>query len=205
MKKLIVFALTIILLTGSCRGNQGGSTKIQTPTVDVTALEQELAQTKDDLTKAHDIIARQQANLDEFALQVTNAAEQRDAAYNTIRNLQRRYDSLLAKQNPWPGLNIYADPTRTINVKAGEEFVIWYDLDNEMFIVSLDEFHDDTFIKSVAKIGAYSGTDDQNVHGVGWFLFRAVKAGNTQITVQHTGHLMYGVEDVETFNVVITD
>jgi len=205
MKKLSAFILAVILvIIPSCSGNQDGSAKIQTPMVDVAALEQELVQPKDELSMAQDTIARQQANLNEFALQVTNAAEQRDKAYEKISLLQRQIDSLKAMQVPWPGLNIYLNPERTISVKTDEEFIIKYDTGNELFITSLDEVHDEAFIYYIGRQGAW-GIGNLDLPGVVWFSFKALKPGETQIKVSHLGHFGMGPINPETFNVVITE
>jgi hypothetical protein len=200
----ITLPAIVMLLLPACTRTTTVYETITNQTVSTSNVTQELAETKEELARAQDTIIRQQANLDEFAKQVTNAAEQRNAAYQKVTQLQWQVDAMIAKQVPTLSLNIYVDPARTILVKTGEEFIIRYDLGNEIFITAVDEFHEEDFIHVTGMKKAYHILNN-DLPGVAWFTFKAVKPGETQITISHMGHLGIGPVNPQTFNVVITD
>jgi hypothetical protein len=202
MKRFLFLPISLILLFSftSCGVSPGDydslKAELEQAKADIAALQAQVAE-------AEQTISAQQETINTFADNIERLFDQRNQAWDENDQLQRDLDFANAIQVPWPEFNIYVDPARSITVKAGEEFVIKYDLDNEMFIVSTNEFHDEAYISNEGR-WVIERNIFSSLPGVGWFLFKARRPGNTQITINHVGHLIYAIEDPVTFEVVIT-
>lgn len=88
-------------------------------------------------------------------------------------------------QQPWPELSVYDDETSTITVKTGERFVIVYDGDDPLSFSFMEETHDYVMI-------SFLGKEETQATPLGdrtfWFLFEALKPGNTQINIKQLSY-----------------
>lgn len=87
-------------------------------------------------------------------------------------------------QAPWSGVKICTATTQTIKVKIGEEFAFGFDTFAAGGL-SWNEQHDDSMVSMEDKEEVSVKPEypsNQNT----WFLFKALKAGNTQITFTYS-------------------
>jgi len=83
---------------------------------------------------------------------------------------------------PWPDIKTYTEQTYEIESKVGEEFAIG------MFATTpaeFGEFHDIGFIERLGNEMVEYQPGALNEYGTEWFLFKAIKAGSTEIVFQY--------------------
>jgi predicted secreted protein len=88
-------------------------------------------------------------------------------------------------QSPYPNVPVYADTSQTIQIKVGDELAFGFDTFTPGGL-TWNENHDDTRLSLVDEEGIslqpnYPSNDNT------WFLFKALKAGQTQITFTYSG------------------
>jgi hypothetical protein len=83
---------------------------------------------------------------------------------------------------PWPDVATYTEDTYEIEVNAGDEFAIG------MFAttnINFSELHDRNIIELVDSRTVEYSPGALNKYGTDWFLYKAVKAGKTEIVFQY--------------------
>jgi len=102
---------------------------------------------------------------------------------------------------PWPDAEIFYDETVTINVELWDKFIIRYDYHGNlfaMFDVTYDRYPNSINLLEEAQ---ESTSEPPGINGVKWFLFQAIKEGDTQITIKEFTHQSDVVQSQKTFNI----
>lgn len=85
---------------------------------------------------------------------------------------------------PWTSVNYYFDANKTIIAKVGEEFAIGFDT-----LLALggywEETHDEEMLATMDRELVMYEPAPLTRRGTTWFLFKALKAGETQITFKY--------------------
>ena len=103
----------------------------------------------------------------------------------------------ITTQAPWPNVPVYADVMQVIKTKTGGEFAFGFDTGTRLGM-GWDETHDDNM---VSLVDTELVMDQTGISGTTWFLFKALKWGETEITFIY-GHGASGpVADTKVFRV----
>jgi hypothetical protein len=107
----------------------------------------------------------------------------------------------IPKQPNWSNKPVYIDAGKSIIVKAGKEFIIGFVVEQDLFPI-IKEIYDSDMIGLVEE-QTISVDAENNLPEYNWFLFKAIKPGETQITIEHRLHLSNTLENEKTFNVEV--
>ena len=98
----------------------------------------------------------------------------------------------ITTQSPWPDVPVYADVTEVIKIKTGGEFAFGFET-GTMLPLGWDETHDENMVSLVDRELVMDQTSIYGTTGgTTWFLFKALKPGETRIT------FIYGHRDMDT-------
>jgi predicted secreted protein len=103
-------------------------------------------------------------------------------------------------QAPWSDVNIYSNTTQTIKVKTSEELAFGFDTSPRLGL-SWDEKHGENFLSLVDSEMIL--VQPQLFGGKTWYLFKALKTGNTQIPFTYSHGQGSPVNDQKVFNIEI--
>jgi len=104
-------------------------------------------------------------------------------------------------QSPWPDVPVYSDVTQVIKIKTGSEIAFGFETGTRLGL-GWDETLDDNLISLVDRELVMNQT---GINGTTWFLFKALKPGETQITFAY-GHGGSGpVADTKVFLIEIEE
>ena len=104
-------------------------------------------------------------------------------------------------QAPWPDAKVYSDANKRIIVHDGDRFIIRFTMEYDRFPI-IKEIYDTELITLLdRKINLTNEPDVPPAYS--WFLFKALKKGETQITIQHLVHITLQLQNQETFNLLI--
>lgn len=101
---------------------------------------------------------------------------------------------------PWLDKQVFTDENNPVKVVVGQEFVIGYNWQNNMFAGFSSSFNPNDIVLLLGQQAVPSG-QPQPVSGTYWFLLQAAKEGSTNFTVRETGHLNEGVVGQKTFRI----
>jgi predicted secreted protein len=105
----------------------------------------------------------------------------------------------ITTQPPWPDVPVYDDANQVIKVKTGGESAFGFETGTRLGL-GWDENHDDNL---VSLVGRELVMDQTGISGTTWFLFKALKPGETRITFVY-GHGGGGpVVDTKEFRIEI--
>lgn len=104
-------------------------------------------------------------------------------------------------QPPWPDVSVYNDTAQTIEVKVGEEFAFGFDTFAPGGL-GWYEKHDDKMLSLLDKEGILLKPEYPSNENI-WFLFKALKAGKTQITFTYSHGEGSPMNDQKVFNIDI--
>jgi len=96
----------------------------------------------------------------------------------------------ITTQSPWPDVPVYADVSQVIKIKPGGEFAFGFETGTRLGL-GWDETHDDNILSLVDRELVM---DQTGISGTTWFLFKALKPGETRIT------FIYGHGGIERAN-----
>lgn len=82
---------------------------------------------------------------------------------------------------PWAGVTTYTEQTYQINAEVGQNFAIGKFLTNGVNALATRESHDPKYIEFVDDETIPYDNATLNHYGTKWFLFKAIKAGKTEI------------------------
>lgn len=106
-------------------------------------------------------------------------------------------------QPPWQNTKVYTNPNQKIIVNAGDKFIIRFTMSYNVYPI-IEEIYDNNMITLLDR--KIISADRQNQPPVySWFLFKALKNGETQITIQHLYHITEAINNQEIFTIVIRD
>ena len=100
---------------------------------------------------------------------------------------------------PWEGKQVFIDETKTINVDVGEEFIISYECYHDAFPLFDIIYVPDDIVTLLDEKGGNAG--DSIGHTIGWFLFKALKVGETDLTITETNHQETKPSSQKTFRI----
>jgi len=103
---------------------------------------------------------------------------------------------------PWPDAEVFYDETATISVNLWDKLIIRYDYHGNlfaMFDVTYDRYPNSVNLLEEARESTSEPTEPPGVNGVKWFLFQAIKEGDTQITIKEFTHQSDVVQSQKTF------
>ncbi|HUT69011.1 MAG TPA: SBBP repeat-containing protein [Dehalococcoidales bacterium] len=96
----------------------------------------------------------------------------------------------ITTQSPWPDVNVYSDIMQVIKIRTGDEFAFGFETGTRLGL-GWDETHDENI---VSLLDRELVMDQTGISGTTWFLFKALKPGEIQIT------LIYGHGGMERAN-----
>jgi hypothetical protein len=105
---------------------------------------------------------------------------------------------------PWPDVEVFYDETIPINVELWDKFIIGYDYYHNlfaMFDVTYDRYPNSVNLLEEAKESTSEPSEPPGLNGVKWFLFQAIKEGDTQVTIKEFTHQSDVVQSQKTFNI----
>jgi hypothetical protein len=105
---------------------------------------------------------------------------------------------------PWPDAEVFYDETTTINVDLWDKFFIGYDYYHNlfaMFDVTYDRYPNSVNLLEEAGESTSEPPEPPGIKGIQWFLFQAIKEGDTQITIKEFTHQSDVVQSQKTFNI----
>lgn len=110
------------------------------------------------------------------------------------------YPSLIP---PWPDAEVFYDETATINVNLWDKFIIRYDYYHNLFPMFEETY--DRYPNSVnlLKEAGERTSEIQDGNGVKWFLFQAIKEGDTNFIIKQFTHQSNVVQDQKTFKIKV--
>ncbi len=82
---------------------------------------------------------------------------------------------------PWMGAATYTEQTYKIDVKVGQKFAIGMHVTNEYIAPSIIESHDINYMELIGSETVPYDAPVLNNYGTKWFLFKAIKAGKTEV------------------------
>jgi hypothetical protein len=104
-------------------------------------------------------------------------------------------------QPPWSNAKVYADTDQEIIVNTGDKFIVRFTMSYNLYPI-VKEIYDDNMITLLAR--KIYLTEEQNQQPeYSWFLFEALKPGETQITIQHCLHISESLADEKIFTVIV--
>jgi len=107
----------------------------------------------------------------------------------------------ITTQSPWPDVPVYSDVTQVIKTRTGAEFAFGFETGTRLGL-GWDETHDDNLVSLVNRELVM---DQTGISGTTWFLFKALKPGETRITFVY-GHGGGGpVADTKVFLIEIEE
>jgi hypothetical protein len=119
----------------------------------------------------------------------------------TIDNPSTGYPVPVPTKQNWLDTNVYTDVNKKIAVGPGDKFIIGYSLGNDLFPIIKEIFNSDYVILLDKQT---ISSDEQKQHpGYCWFLFEATSISETQITIQHFGHLSGDLVNQKVFTINI--
>lgn len=105
---------------------------------------------------------------------------------------------------PWPDAEVFYDETAPITVNLWDKFIIGYDYYHNlfaMFDVTYDRNPSSINLLEEVQVSTSEPTEPPGLNGVKWFLFQAIKEGDTQITIKEFTHQSDTVQSQKTFNI----
>jgi predicted secreted protein len=105
---------------------------------------------------------------------------------------------------PWTDAEVFYDETTTINVELWDKFIIGYDYHGNlfaMFDVTYDRYPNSVNLLEEARESTSEPSEPPGINGVKWFLFQAIKEGDTQVTIKELTHQSDAVQSQKTFNI----
>lgn len=108
------------------------------------------------------------------------------------------YPSLIP---PWPDAEVFYDETATINVNLWDKFIIRYDYYHNLFPMFEETYDRDPNSVYLQK-KAWESTSERG-DGVKWYLFQAVKEGDTNFIIKQFTHQSDVVQDQKTFKIKV--
>lgn len=107
----------------------------------------------------------------------------------------------ITTQSPWPEVPVYSDVTQVIKTRTGGEIAFGFETGTRLGL-GWDETHDDNILSLVDRELVM---DQTGISGTTWFLFKALKPGETRITFVY-GHGGGGpVADTKVFLIEIEE
>lgn len=106
--------------------------------------------------------------------------------------------------SPWPDAEVFYDETATINVHLWDKFIIGYDYHSNlfaMFDVTYDQYPSSVNLLEEAQESTSESPEPPGLNGVKWFLFQAIKEGDTQVAIKEFTHQSDAVQSQKTFNI----
>lgn len=134
-------------------------------------------------------------------LAACNPAVQEEPETQTPAMLPEPFSSLTP---PWPDAEVFYDETAPINVNLWDKFIIGYDYYHNlfaMFDVAYDRYPNSINLLEEAQESTSEPSEPPGINGVKWFLFQAIKEGDTQITIKEFTHQSDVVQSQKTFNI----
>jgi predicted secreted protein len=111
----------------------------------------------------------------------------------------------ITTQSPWPDVPVYADVTQVIKIKTGGEFAFGFETGTMLPLV-WDETHDENMVSLVDRELVMDQTSTMGTTGgTTWFLFKALKSGEAEITFIYGHEGMERASDVEEFLIEIEE
>jgi predicted secreted protein len=105
----------------------------------------------------------------------------------------------ITSRSPWPDVPVYSDVTQVIKTETGGEFAFGFETGTRLGL-GWDETHDDSMVSLMDRELVMNQT---GINGTTWFLFKALKPGETEITFIY-GHGAGGpVVDTREFRIEI--
>jgi hypothetical protein len=102
---------------------------------------------------------------------------------------------------PWPGIRIQINENKKITVNNGDLFIIRFTMSYDLFPI-IQEIYDDNIV--VLQDRGVNATEQQNQSpSYSWFLFKVIGPGETQITIEHRGHITLDLIEQKTYTVII--
>ncbi len=102
---------------------------------------------------------------------------------------------------PWPNAKVYSDSSQLIKVRSGEQFIIKFAMEYNLLPV-IKQIYDTNFVILIDRKLNFTDEPD-GPPAYSWFLFKSLKEGETQISIQHFTHLVESLINQETFTVEI--
>jgi predicted secreted protein len=135
------------------------------------------------------------------ALAACNTAVPEKPETQTPAVLPEHFSSLTP---PWPDAEVFCDETVTIKVNLWDKFVIGYDYHGNlfaMFDVTYDRYPNSVNLLEEARESTSESPEPPGLNGVQWFLFQAIKEGDTQITIKEFTHQSDAIQSQKTFTI----
>jgi hypothetical protein len=135
------------------------------------------------------------------ALAACNTAVPEEPETQTHTQAPDPYPSLIP---PWPDAEVFYDETATINVELWDKFIIRYDYYGNlfaMFDVTYDRHLNSVNLLEEARESTSESPEPPGLNGIQWFLFQAIKEGDTRITVKEFTHQSDVVQSQKTFTI----
>ena len=108
---------------------------------------------------------------------------------------------------PWPDAEVFYDETALVKVNLWDKFIIRYDYHGNlfaMFDVTYDQYPNSVNLLEEARESTSEPPEPPEppgLNGINWFLFQAIKEGDTQITIKEFTHQSDMVQSQKTFNI----
>ncbi len=102
---------------------------------------------------------------------------------------------------PWPNAKVYSDSSQQIKVRNGDQFIIKFAMEYNLLPVVKQIYDTNLVILIDRKLNFTDEPDGPPAYS--WFLFKSLKKGETQISIQHFTHLVESLINQETFTVEI--
>ena len=104
-------------------------------------------------------------------------------------------------QSPWPDVPVYTDVTQVIKTGTGGEIAFGFETGTRLGL-GWDETHDENMVSLVDRELVMNQT---GISGTTWFLFKALKPGETRITFIYGHGGMERANDVKEFRIEIEE
>jgi hypothetical protein len=101
--------------------------------------------------------------------------------------------------SPWPNASTVIRDTEATEIEAGKEFVIRYDYEHNLFPIYRATCDKNYLTLLSSKTEKPSDLPEAN--GTVWFLFKAINAGNTSITINEITHDSGFIQSRKTFGI----
>jgi hypothetical protein len=105
----------------------------------------------------------------------------------------------IPKLEPWSNAKVFTDNNKKIIVNTNDSFVIGFKITYDRFPI-IKEIYDNN---AVILLDSYYVSNKDSIEEYVWFLFKALKSGETKITIDHRQHLSLDLVNQKTFSVEI--